>query len=60
MQPLLVSVSRRIMWAIIVNTGSIFGNIKLAEDFIEHGEYMQFPASMLEGDFMAIKHGIKI
>ncbi len=49
-----------IMWAIIVDTRSFFDEIKLVEDFLEHGEYMHFPASTLEGDFMAIKHGIKI
>jgi hypothetical protein len=49
-----------ITWAIIVDTRSFFDDIKLAEDFLEHGEYMHFPASTLERDFMAIKHGIKI
>jgi hypothetical protein len=53
-------VRRRITWAIIVNTRSFFNDIKLAEYFLEQGQYMQFPASMLEGDYMAIKHGIKI
>jgi hypothetical protein len=54
-------VCRRITWAVIVDTRSFFDNIKLAEDFLEHGDYMQFPASTLvEGDFMSIKHGIKI
>ncbi len=52
-------VCRRITWAIIVDTQSFFEDIKLAEDFLEHGDYMQFPASTLEGDFMSIKHGIK-
>jgi hypothetical protein len=51
---------RRITWAIIVDTRSFFDDIKLAEDFLEHGDYMQFPASTLEGDFMSIKHCIKI
>jgi len=32
----------------------------LAEDFIEHGDYLQFPVSTLEGDLMSIKHRIKI
>ncbi len=50
----------RITWAIIVDTRSFFDDIKLSEDFLEHGDYMQFPASTLEGDFMSIKHGIKI
>jgi hypothetical protein len=45
-------VCRRITWAIIVDTRSFLGDIKLAENFLEHGEYMQLPASMLEGDFM--------
>jgi hypothetical protein len=53
-------VCHRITWAIIVDTRSFFNDIKLAEDFLEHGEYMHFPASTLEGDFMAVKHGIKI
>jgi hypothetical protein len=50
----------RIIWAIIVNTRSFFDDIKLADDFLEQGDYMQFPASRLEGDYMSIKHGIKI
>ena len=49
----------QIMWTIIVNTRSFFGDIQLVEDFLEHGDYMQFPASTLEGGFMSIKHGIK-
>ncbi len=53
-------VCRQIMWAIIVDTRLIFDDIKLSEDFLEHGDYMQFLASTLEGDFMSIKHGIKI
>jgi hypothetical protein len=53
-------VCHRITWAIIVDTRSFYDIRKLAEDFLEHGDYMQFPASMLEGDFMSIKHGIKI
>jgi len=53
-------VCHRITWAIIVDTRSFFDNIKLTEDFIEYGDYMQFPAFTLEGDFMSIKHGIKI
>jgi hypothetical protein len=53
-------VCRRITWAIIIDSHSFFNNIKLAEDFLESGQYMQFPVSMLQGDYMAIKHGIKI
>lgn len=53
-------VVRRIIWAIIVDTRSFFDDIKLAEDFIDQGHYMQFPASTLEGDLMSIKHGIKL
>ena len=53
-------VCRHITWAIIVDTHSFFDDIKLAENFLEHGDYMHFPASTLEGDFMPIKHGIKI
>jgi hypothetical protein len=53
-------VVRRIVWAIIVDTRSFFDDIKLADDFVEHGAYMHFPASTLEGDYMSIKHGIKI
>jgi hypothetical protein len=49
-----------IMRAIIVNTWSFFDNIKLADDFLENGKYMKFPVSMLDGDYAAIKHGIKI
>jgi hypothetical protein len=45
-------VCHRLTWAIIVDTWSFFDGIKLAEVFLEHGEYMHFPASMLEGDFM--------
>ena len=59
-QAYIPKVCHRITWAIIVNTRSFFDDIKLAEDFLEHGDYMQFPASTLEGDFMSIKHGIKI
>ena len=55
-----LEVCRRITWAIIVNTRLFFDDIKLAEDFFEHENYMQFPASTLEGDFMSIKHSIKI
>ncbi len=47
-------------WAIIVDTRSFFDAIKLAEDFLEHGDCMQFLASTLEGNFISIKHGIKI
>ena len=53
-------VCRCITWALIVDTRSFFNVIKLVEDFFEHGEYMQFPASTLEGDFMSINHGINI
>ena len=53
-------VVRRIVWAIIVDTRSYFDNIKLAEDIMEQGQYLQYPVSTLEGDFVAIKHGIKI
>ena len=50
----------RIIWAIIVDTQLFFDDIKLSEDFLEQGHYMQFPASTLEGDLMSIKHGIKL
>jgi len=53
-------VCRRITWVIIVDTRSFFNDSKLAEDFIEHGDYLQFSVSTLEGDLMSIKHGIKI
>jgi len=53
-------VVRRIIWAIIVDTRSYFDDIKLADDFVEQGQYLQFPVSTLEGEFIAIKHGIKI
>jgi hypothetical protein len=53
-------VVRCIIWAIIVDTRSFFEDIKLADDFLEQGDYIQFPASTLEGDYMSIKHGIKI
>jgi hypothetical protein len=53
-------VCRRITCAIIVDTRSFFNDIKLVDDFLEQDQYMQFPASTLEGDYMAIKHGIKI
>ncbi len=53
-------VCHRITWAIIVDSCSFFNDIKLAEDFLESGQYIQFPVSMLQGDYMAIKHGIKI
>ena len=51
---------RCIIWAINVDTRSYFDDIKLADDFVEQGQYIQFPVLTLEGDFMAIKHGIKI
>jgi hypothetical protein len=38
-------VVHRIIWAIIVDTQSFFDDIKLAEDFLEQGHYMQFLAS---------------
>jgi hypothetical protein len=50
----------RIIWAIIMDTQSFFNDIKLAEDFLEQGHYMQFPSSTLEGNLMSIKHGIKL
>jgi hypothetical protein len=53
-------VCHRITWAIIVDTRSFFDDIKLAEDFLEHGKYMQLPASTLGGDFMSVKDSIKI
>jgi hypothetical protein len=53
-------VCHRITWAIIIDSCSFFDDIKLVEDFLESGQYMQFPVSMLQGDYMAIKHGIKI
>ncbi len=53
-------VVHRIIWAIIVDTRLFFDDIKLTEDFIDQGHYMQFPASTLEGDLMSIKHGIKL
>jgi hypothetical protein len=43
-----------------VDTRSYFDDIKLAEDFMEQGQHLQFPVSTLEGDFIAIKHGIQI
>ena len=53
-------VCHQITWAIIVDTWLFFNDIKLAEDFLEQRDYMQFPASTLEGNFMSIKHVIKI
>jgi hypothetical protein len=53
-------VVRRIILAIIINTRLFFDNIKLSDDFLEQGDFMQFPASTLEGDYLSIKHGIKI
>jgi hypothetical protein len=38
----------RITWAIIVDTRSFFDDIKLAEDFLKHGEYMQFQNSQTQ------------
>ena len=52
-------VCRRITWAIIVDTRSFFNDIKLADDFLS-GQRLQMPVSTLDGDYMAIKHGIKI
>jgi hypothetical protein len=40
-------VCRRITWAIIVDSRSFFDDIKLAEDFMEAGQHMQFPVSTL-------------
>jgi hypothetical protein len=53
-------VCHRITWAIIVDMRLFFDDIKFVEDFLKQGDYMHFPASALEGDFMAVKHGIKI
>jgi hypothetical protein len=50
----------RILWAIIVDTRSYFDDINLAEDFLDQGQYLQFPVSTLKWDLIAIKHGIKI
>ncbi len=55
-----MEVCHQIMWAFIVDTQSFVNDIKLVEDFLKHGEYMHFPASTLEGDFMTVKHSIKI
>ncbi len=43
-----------------MDTQSFFDDIKLTEDFIDQGQYMQFLASTLEGDLMSIKHSIKL
>ena len=40
-------VIRRIVWAIIMDTRSFFDDIKLADDFVEQGAYMQFSAYTL-------------
>jgi len=53
-------VVHRIVCAIVVDTRSYFDDIKLAEDFMEQGQYLQLPVSTLEWDFISIKHGIKI
>ncbi len=53
-------VVHRIVWAIIVDTRSYFDDIKLAENFLDQGQYLQFPVSTLKGDLIAIKYGIKI
>jgi hypothetical protein len=53
-------VCRCITWAIIVDTRSYFNNIKLADNFLHCNGRMQFPVSTLDGDYMNIKHGIKI
>ncbi len=50
----------RITWAIIVDTRSYFNDIKLADNFLHCNRRMQFPISTLDGDYMNIKHGIKI
>ncbi len=42
-------VVRRMVWAIIVDTRSYFDDIKLAEDFLEQGQYLPFPVSRLRG-----------
>ena len=55
-----LEVCRRITWAIIVDARSFFDNIKVAEDFIEHGDYLQLPVSTLEGNLISVKHGKKI
>ena len=55
-----LEVVRHIIRAIIVDTRSFFNDIKLAENFLKQGHYMQFPASTLEGDLMSITHGIKL
>jgi hypothetical protein len=55
-----LEVCHQITWVIVVDTRSFFDDIKLAKVFLEYGEYMHFPASTIEGDFMAVKHGIKI
>jgi hypothetical protein len=47
-------VCHRITWAIIMDTCSFFDDIKLAEDFLEQGESMRFPASTLEGEYMSL------
>jgi hypothetical protein len=45
-------VGHRITWAIIVDTRSFFNDIRVAEDFLEHGDNMHFLASItLEGGF---------
>ncbi len=49
-----------ITWEIIVNSCLFFYNIRLAEEFLENWEIIQFPVSPLDGDYVAIKHGIKI
>ena len=51
---------RQITWAIIVDTRSYFDDIKLADDFLHSTGWIQFPVSTLDGDYMSIKHGIKI
>jgi hypothetical protein len=56
----MLEVCHRIIWAIIVDTRLFFDDIKLAEDFLEQGQSMMFPASTLEGEYLSIKHGIII
>ncbi len=45
-------VCHRITRAIIVDTCLFFDDIKLAEDFLEKGQSMMFPASTLEGEYL--------
>jgi hypothetical protein len=56
-QAYMPEVCHHITRAIIVDTRSFFDDIKLAEDFLEQGQSMMFPASTLEGEYLSIKHG---